>query len=351
MKKIALSVIMTISSLVTIGQCNPPVIPCNLDTIYSFEEYLYAPSCIRNGIYPLILRNILNPAEAWTDTTPNIATLTVLASTVYTRNAAQPYYTDSIISIIGIAGQIGNSYNLPYVTDTAYLQIHKPLGNVIANIPVDTVIPALPGMMFPPYEKLLDNPILVKDTFGVVLKMHDTRQGQSELGYNNAISQVKISFFLPFPGEKARTPLCCEQMSPYVTTVQNPNWQPLFQSTAGNNAVIQVHILDNGDTCYPFLYIFSILDTTPIFSRATTTITDDITNGTFTFVTNIDTSNCLTLPSEVGFIYSTDTTGGLTLENPLVSVINYLYDTTTNSFTDYINYYNFPCNTLIYYRT
>ncbi|MDR1847502.1 MAG: hypothetical protein LBR17_05235 [Bacteroidales bacterium] len=278
---------------------------------------------------------------------PNFDTINNLSSLIsahYYSAVAQPYIIDSIIAIRGIAGLVHIIHTMSYLqglcdSTMETFQLRKQINN---DFPVNSLIYGTVPPINPSFPNLLvsqaylalffDHPIFIRDTFYTVMNM--PAYGSELTCSDNYIYDSRDTRTLKTD--------CCEHPEILVKARNNTNpndWIYFTQDTFStyNQSPSSPFYFMNSvySWCAPSLYLFPILDTTPIFSRATTTITDDTTNGTFAFVIDIDTSNCLTLPSEVGFIYSTDTTGGLTLENPLVSVINYPYDTTTNSFTDY----------------
>ncbi|MDR1846620.1 MAG: T9SS type A sorting domain-containing protein [Bacteroidales bacterium] len=314
MKKIILLVITTIFSIHVMGQGTPPP---------NFNIWLLPEALQQNCVtLPVFAgQQYVNPISNY-----SFGNLSAFA---------QPYFTDSIIAIKGVAviGRYFHSSSHPANPDsTYYLQIHSgSLGNVVASGRYDDVVTC----------------VNANSTWAGI----SSNTGQNwyfEVFFDSTILITASKFYavatvptmIPFVG------LCCLELN-VVSYWDNPNC-PVIEPASG--LIDSKWDFFSTVTTYPpaTLCIFPILDTTPITACLfSSTATNDTIDSTITLATTIDSLG-YPLPQKIGFVYDTILTN-LTVSNPNAVVYNYNNNNNTYSLT--LPYSSLTCNKTYYYRS
>ncbi|MDR1846746.1 MAG: hypothetical protein LBR17_01330 [Bacteroidales bacterium] len=118
MKKIFLTVVVALCSLIAKGQFET----------YNYSNYFLLPPCMTSGNLPLI-QPLSYDSACNNNITFQLTPLSPLFYNGIVSQVAQPYYTDTYVSIKGLAASIILFYNPNPCQLSMYLQ--KPIGNIL----------------------------------------------------------------------------------------------------------------------------------------------------------------------------------------------------------------------------
>jgi hypothetical protein len=270
---------------------------------------------------------------------------------------AQPYYTDDIILVRGIAAFVllyqYVENNPVFFCDAQYFQIRKQMNDssILAQARYDTI--NNPSTAFRYIEFLFGNSIILKDTFFVsVTKALNNPYYPIDGQHQECFSNCSFDILSNRPKNKDSNDICCSQLAPLIKTPASYFWQTFQEDTATTTFGVIGEPLTNAHffaNCNPSLFLFPILDTIPVtYSQADASVITDTIDSIFTFTMEILGQGYPAMPYEIGFVVSTDS-NYLNLENG--SVYNFLYDTTNNYYSQVFNFTTFPCNTDLYMRS
>ncbi|MDR0790349.1 MAG: T9SS type A sorting domain-containing protein [Bacteroidales bacterium] len=331
MKNLFLAAIATICSLTAIGQIPlPPIV--DQEPLYFNEWFL--PEAFSTGCasfpYPT---SIGNGYGAFANNH---------ACNGYAM--AQPYLTDSLLAIKGIAllGFFLIKDSIYFADSTYYMQIRDAsLNNVLAQVRYDTIAQRLRWQPLTNIysnstfhtELLFDSTIFVSSKFYTVITMPN-HLAHSNWAYYNGITYPSRS------DVNVSSKIC------HDTPLSESFW--VLDATKGAWEERDVKYGDNHFLSPTTMFLFPILDTTPITQcQFNSTSIDDTTNSTITLEV-VTSEHGFPLPHTIGFVFDTNP-NNLNLNNP--NVVYYPYDTNQNLYTWTLPYSYLLCNTTYYYRS
>ncbi|MDR1846656.1 MAG: T9SS type A sorting domain-containing protein [Bacteroidales bacterium] len=327
-------------SLAMTGQIYPPSYPPNVP-LYS-SDYLI-PQCI-DSLCPNLSNHMGFSPAAFFDII----------------KVAQPYYVSVPISIKGIAGLISSKHftgtnpnedgycDCPdSIYEKAYLQIHQPLGNIIASLRYDTITTSnnlLLGGVTPAYiELMLDSAIYITDTFFVVVTMMPS----VSIYMDNETLNFKCGAGGVVSSRKRNNPKeCCEPLAPYIQSITGSSygWQSLCNAVFYQQPAPYLLDICN-DSCNPAFYLFPIIDSI-VSCNASVESFDSVEKQTITINLTIHNEG-FPAPKTVGIIYDT-ALELLTLSNQHIITSN--YNSNTNIYQFVLPYDSLICNAYYYYK-
>ncbi|MDR0790350.1 MAG: T9SS type A sorting domain-containing protein [Bacteroidales bacterium] len=320
--------IATICSLTAIGQTQLPLPPIVDQEPLYFNEW-FLPEAFSTGCASFPYPTSIGNGYGRFSTDGSFRSYAV----------AQPYFTDSILAIKGIAflGRFLIKDSIYFADSAYYFQIRDAsLNNVLAQVRYDTIAQRLRWQPLTNIysastfhtELLFDSTMFVSSKFYTVMTVPDPIAHENWSTYP-AASFVEI-------GSKIcqDTPLT---ESCWVLDVVKGAWEERNVKYGDN------HFLSPAT-----LFIFPILDTTPMSQcQFDATSIDDTTNSTITLEV-VTSEHGFPLPHTIGFVFDTNPSN-LNLNNP--NVVYYPYDTNQSLYTWTLPYSYLLCNTTYYYRS